>query len=94
MKSFAEARKDPHRPSVMDPSEYVFVGAADDHGDDSYLEIRHDLLARFGVETGTSDQQSAANVPWYDATQDGRPNYRCHHCGKHGSNIRYFVFSA
>jgi hypothetical protein len=92
MKTFAEVRQDPHRPSAMDPSEYVYVGCADDYGDDSYMEIRHDVLARFDVKTGSSDQQSAHNVPWYDATQDGRPNYRCHHCGKHGSNIRYFVF--
>jgi hypothetical protein len=80
---FKEARNDPHRPSVMDPSEYVFVGAADDHGADSYLEIRSDVLKRYGIDGPT---------PWYDATEDGRPNYRCHHCGKHGSNIRYFVF--
>lgn len=92
MKSFKELRTDPHRPSVMDPADYVFVGAADDHPGDSYLEIRHDILARHGVETGTSDRYSSTNVPFYDAQEDGRPNYRCHHCGKHGSNIRYFCF--
>lgn len=85
-------RTDPHRPSVMDPAEYVFVGAADDHPGDSYLEVRHDVLARHGIETGVSDRYSSTNVPFYDAQEDGRPNFRCHHCGKHGSNIRYFVF--
>lgn len=85
-------RTDPHRPSVIDPSEYVFVGAADDHPGDSYMEIRHDILAAHGVETGVSDRYSATNVPFYDAREDGRPNFRCHHCGKHGSNIRYFCF--
>jgi hypothetical protein len=69
----------------VDPSEYVYVGCADDHTpEDSFYEIRQDVLAAHGVPGGT--------IPWYDATQDGRPNYRCHHCGKHGSNIRYFVF--
>lgn len=70
----------------MDPSEYVYVGCADDHTpEDSFYELREDVLAAHDVDI-------SAGVPWYDATQDGRPNYRCHHCGKHGSNIRYFVF--
>lgn len=70
----------------MDPSEYVYVGCADDHTpEDSFFEIRRDVLERNGVDL-------AGGIPWYDATKDGRPNYRCHHCGKHGSNIRYFVF--
>lgn len=92
MKSFKELRTDPHRPSVMDPADYVFVGAADEHPVEGYVEIDHRLLARHGVETGSSDPHSVTSVPFYDATEDGRPNFRCHHCGKHGSNIRYFCF--
>ncbi len=92
MKSFKEARQDPHRPSVLDPAEYVYVGCADDHGGDSYFEMNHSTLRAHGIDTGINNRHSAAGVPWYDATQDGRPNFRCHHCGKHGSNIRYFTF--
>lgn len=56
------------------------------------MEIDHKTLLDNGVDTGETYWNSDQGVPFYDATEDGRPNFRCHHCGKHGSNIRYFVF--
>lgn len=86
-------RTDPHRPSALDPADYVWVGEADRAeywGEKNYSFIDHGILSAHGVEkTGVN------GVPWYFGTKGshaGEPLYRCHHCGKHGSNIRYFVF--
>jgi hypothetical protein len=67
----------------------VFVGAADDHPGASWININYSRLREHGVEL---EGEGIERVPFYDAREDGRPNYRCHHCGKHGSNIHYFCF--
>jgi hypothetical protein len=89
MRPFKEIRDDPHAPRLLEPADYVLVGDLDTGA--GYTFVRHTTLAHHGVETGNSDVRSTLGVPFYDPGEQGRPTYRCHHCGKHGSNIRYFV---
>lgn len=92
MASKTTTAQDPHyRPDTVDPSEYVWCGLADHapHKGIDFMAIRHDILARNGIETGSSDQHSPVGVPFHP---EGKPNYQCHHCHKRGRGIRYFIF--
>lgn len=89
----AKNPQDPHyRPEVVDPSEYQWCGMADHapHKNVEFILVRHDLLARNGIETGTSDPYSVATVPFHQHGE-GNPNFQCHHCHKRGKGIRYFI---
>lgn len=91
----SKVRTDVHRPSEMNPADYVYIGASDQSeywGETAYVAINHATLAAYGVHTGNTDAYSTTGVPFYDPADDGQPRYRCHHCGKHGTNIRYFIF--
>lgn len=92
MRSFKDLQTDPKRPASTDPRDYVFVGAVDKKR--GWTEVRHDILARYGVQTGERNRHSLRGVPFYD-TDEGRWLARCDHCGATReaglrSNIYYF----
>jgi hypothetical protein len=81
-------RTDAHRPSVMNPADYVFVGAADDHATEGYVEFAWDVYARLTgqPELAGRDWRDADGVRWAE-THSRRA---CSHCGN--TRIRYWSF--
>jgi hypothetical protein len=85
-------RTDVHRPAVMDPADYVWVGAFGDYADREmyYCEVDYERLVELGAYDGAErdDRVIADDLPW-DALTERRA---CCHCGNTRiKNWRFFL---
>lgn len=67
------SREDVHRPSQMDPADYIAVGSIDDHAEEGYSYVDEELVEANGGE-----------LDRYADT--GHTGATCQHCGHH---LRY-----
>lgn len=84
------ARADVHRPSAMDPADYVWVGALGDYAEADlyYCEMDYERLREHGAYAGeeTDDRTLADDLPWDELTE----RRACCHCGNR--QIRNWIF--
>lgn len=98
-------RQDVHRPSIMDPADYVWIGEADDHANDGYVDFDWERYAELTgqPELANRDYRDPYGAKW--ANVQHAESYRlesgeriangwrtggCDHCGQ--TRIRYWMF--
>lgn len=81
-------RTDVHRPSAMDPADYVLVGEADDHHSEGFFDFDWQRYAELknAPELADRDYRDAEGIEWDELTGRGA----CCHCGNR--RIRYWAF--
>lgn len=86
--SMTTTRTDVHRPSQMDPADYVLVGEADDHHSEGSFDFDWERYAELkgAPELAGRDYRDAEGIEWDELTGRGT----CCHCGQR--RIRYWVF--
>lgn len=83
-------RTDTHRPSAMNPADYVRVGYCDAHESDGFLEWEHEVYdAAMGLPGTGDDWRQMPPEAENDEAWDGARG-RCAHCGN--SRIRHWSF--
>lgn len=81
-------RDDVHRPSVMNPADYVLVGECDVHHEDGYFDFDWERYAELTgqPELAGNDYRESDPIEWDELTGRGA----CCHCGNR--RIRYWLF--
>lgn len=91
-------RTDPHRPSVLEPADYVLVGFADTHAEEGYTEWLWETYCaalEIDVPDDRSDRDLPEDLEWDGSTESfgsgwGREPWSCAVCG-HGG-VRYWTY--
>lgn len=88
-------RQDVHRPSAMDPADYVWIGEADDHHEHGSFDFDYERYFELTNRAPRFDERGRVwgeveDIAWASVEHAAGGRGGCDHCGQ--TNIRYWMF--